>query len=212
LPGGVQGASRDVDCLTAAVYYEARGESAAGQAAVAQVVLNRVRYPGFPNSVCGVVYQGVHTDAGCQFSFACNGALDRPREKGAWRRSQAVAMHALAGGVMSAVGDATHFHAVSAGGIGRGMTKVARIGMQVFYRFSGYEGSPSRFTAEARRSAGDDASPAHDQARQSGEYILASAPVQSSSAPAKTGKPDPTAPASAADKPSTTPVPAAAGA
>src|ERR1700677_1873993 len=59
---------RDLDCMTAAVYYEARGESAAGQAAVAQVVLNRVRHPAFPKSVCAVVYQGAATHS-CQFSF-----------------------------------------------------------------------------------------------------------------------------------------------
>ncbi|HZZ88499.1 MAG TPA: cell wall hydrolase, partial [Caulobacteraceae bacterium] len=61
----------DLQCLTAAVYYEARGESREGQAAVAQVVLNRVRSPAFPKTVCGVVYQGAAQHS-CQFSFACN--------------------------------------------------------------------------------------------------------------------------------------------
>jgi hypothetical protein len=178
LPGGAQTASRDVDCLTAAVYYEARGETAAGQAAVAQVVLNRVRHPAFPKTVCGVVYQGVHTENGCQFSFACNGALGRPRELGAWRRAQGVATHALDGGVMAVVGDATHFHALSAGSnFGRGMTRVAQVGLQVFYRFSGYAGSPARFTAEPQRST-DDAQPASAQGRRSGQYLMASASVQ----------------------------------
>ncbi|HEX4196338.1 MAG TPA: cell wall hydrolase [Caulobacteraceae bacterium] len=194
LAAGVQGSSRDVDCLTAAVYYEARGESVAGQAAVAQVVLNRVRHPAFPKTVCGVVYQGVHTGAGCQFSFACDGAVDRPHEIAAWRRAQGVAIHALAGGVMAAVGDATHFHSLSAGsGVGRGMTRVAQIGLQVFYKFSGYEGAPSRFSAAPQRSSADDASPAQADGRASGRYLLASAPAQSAapSAPAPAKDPAP---------------------
>jgi hypothetical protein len=195
LPGGAQNSVRDVDCLTAAVYYEARGETAAGQAAVAQVVLNRVRHPAFPKTVCGVVYQGVHTGNGCQFSFACNGAVDRPHEAAAWRRSQEVAMHALAGGVMTAVGDATNFHALSAGsGVGRGMVRVAQIGLQVFYRFSGYAGSPARFNGQAQRST-DDAQPQQADARASGHYVLASAPAQEPAAPA------PAAPANAAAAP-----------
>jgi len=183
LPGGAQNSARDVDCLTAAVYYEARGETAAGQAAVAQVVLNRVRHPAFPKTVCGVVYQGVHTGNGCQFSFACNGAVDRPHEAAAWRRSQEVAMHALAGGVMTAVGDATHFHSTSVGsGVGRGMVRVAQIGLQVFYKFSGYAGAPQRFNAQARRSS-DEAQPQQADGRASGHYVLASAPAQIVAAP-----------------------------
>jgi spore germination cell wall hydrolase CwlJ-like protein len=186
LAGGVQGSSRDVDCLTAAVYYEARGESAAGQAAVAQVVLNRVRHPAFPKTVCGVVYQGVHTGNGCQFSFACDGAIGRPHEIEAWKRAQGVAMHALAGGVMTAVGDATHFHSISAGsGVGHGMTRVAQIGLQVFYKFSGYEGAAARFSGGPQRASSDqDASPAQAAGRASGRYLMASAP-DSAPAPAK---------------------------
>jgi spore germination cell wall hydrolase CwlJ-like protein len=194
LAGGVQSSSRDVDCLTAAVYYEARGESAAGQAAVAQVVLNRVRHPAFPNTVCGVVYQGVHSAGGCQFSFACDGDIGRPREIGAWRRAQGVAMHALAGGVMAAVGDATHFHSISAGyGVGRGMTRVARIGLQVFYKFSGYEGAASRFSTAPQRSSADDASPARAEGRASGRYLLASAPAEPAAAPVPAAAPAPAA-------------------
>ncbi|HYG27968.1 MAG TPA: cell wall hydrolase, partial [Caulobacteraceae bacterium] len=100
------GAQSDLDCLTEAVYYEARGEGAAGQAAVAQVVLNRVRHPSFPKSVCAVVYQG------CQFSFACDGSTRRARERGAWNRAREVASKALAGAVAANVGNATHFHTV----------------------------------------------------------------------------------------------------
>src|SRR6185503_8085863 len=60
--------SRDLNCLTEAVYYEARSESVRGQRAVAQVVLNRVKHPAFPKSVCAVVFQGAGHRGGCQFS------------------------------------------------------------------------------------------------------------------------------------------------
>ena len=124
--------TRDVDCLAAAVYYEARGESAAGQAAVAQVVLNRSRKAGFPKSVCGVVYQGAQ-DRVCQFSFVCGGAMVRRREPAAWARARSVALRALSGYVMSAVGEATSFHATRLGfGPDGHMSRVARVGAHVF--------------------------------------------------------------------------------
>jgi len=124
--------TRDVDCLAAAVYYEARGESAAGQAAVAQVVLNRARKAGFPKSICGVIYQGAK-GPGCQFSFVCGGAMLRPREPTAWARARDVAARALSGYVMSAIGEATSFHAARLGfGPDRHMSRVARVGAHVF--------------------------------------------------------------------------------
>ena len=123
---------RDLDCLTDAVYYEARGESLDGQAAVAQVVLNRARAPHYPKSVCGVVFQGLGT-GGCQFSFACDGAMTRPVELMARGRARAVAGRALAGYVMDAVGSAVHFHGTNsaAGELGQDGA-VARIGGHVF--------------------------------------------------------------------------------
>lgn len=125
---------RDLECLTAAVYYEARGESSAGQAAVAQVILNRVRDPRFPKSVCSVVYQGAG-GRGCQFSFACDGVIDRAGGGAAWTRARYVATRALSGFVMAEVGNATHFHATRVSpGWGSGLRQVARIGLHVFYR------------------------------------------------------------------------------
>ncbi|MEO9213106.1 MAG: cell wall hydrolase [Caulobacteraceae bacterium] len=123
--------SSDINCLAAAVYYEARGEVADGQAAVAQVVLNRARHPAFPKSVCGVVYQGKHSGA-CQFSFVCNGAMDRPREPGAWTRARRVAVRAMGGYVIAAVGKDTSFHAIRVRGP-RSSGALTRIGGQVFY-------------------------------------------------------------------------------
>lgn len=103
-------ASRDLDCLTQAAYYEARGEGREGMQAVAQVVLNRARHPAFPKSVCGVVYQGAGRSTGCQFSFTCNGAMRGGVNRAAWDRARDVASRALSGAVFAPVGNATHFH------------------------------------------------------------------------------------------------------
>ncbi len=120
----------DVNCLAKAVYYEARGESAEGQAAVAQVVLNRTHRPSYPSNVCGVVFQGVN-QGGCQFSFVCDGAMRRPLEPAAWIRARQVASYALGGHVMRAVGQAISFHVAALGSEGRG--QIARIGSHVFF-------------------------------------------------------------------------------
>lgn len=152
--------AHDIDCLTAAVYYEARGETREGQAAVAQVVLNRVRDPGFPKSVCGVVYQGLASHA-CQFSFACDGSVARRRESGAWVRARSVAGRALGGYVMPAVGGATHFHVADLGEIWGGqLVRVAQIGQHVFYRRGHLAaGAPSIAATSAAASAGQVAAP-----------------------------------------------------
>ncbi len=149
IDGGPLTSTRALDCLSDAVYYEARGESRAGQEAVAQVVLNRVRHPGFPNSICGVVFQGAQSHA-CQFSFACDGSTRRPREAAAWRKAQGVAGQALSGFVMAEVGDATNFHVAGLGSIwGSSVIKVAQIGAHVFYRLSGRRAAASVLRARA---------------------------------------------------------------
>lgn len=146
------GAASDADaqtalnCLTAAVYYEARSESEDGQRAVAQVVLNRVRHPAFPNSVCGVVYQGSNRSTGCQFSFTCDGSLAHARERGAWDRARRIAEQALAGFVYEPVGLATHYHTTAirpwwAAAMARAVT----IGSHIFYRWHGEWGDPRSF-------------------------------------------------------------------
>ncbi|WP_305761467.1 cell wall hydrolase [Phenylobacterium sp.] len=133
---GALNSARELECLTQAVYFEARGETPAGQQAVAQVVLNRVRHPAFPKSVCSVVYQGAARSRGCQFSFACDGSMRRGREAGAWNRAQRVATKALSGFVMASVGDATHFHTTNvAPNWGPRMLRTAQVGLHVFYRF-----------------------------------------------------------------------------
>lgn len=149
--------SRELECLSEAVYYEARGETPSGQAAVAQVVLNRVRHPSFPKSICGVVFQGAYTHTGCQFSFACDGSMRAPRDRGAWARAQKVATRALSGAVMTEVGAATHFHTTGvAPGWGPRLLRVAQVGMHVFYRFGGRSGAPDAFSRTPRPSMADE--------------------------------------------------------
>ena len=123
----------DLDCLSEAVYYEARGESPDGQAAVAQVVLNRARNPGYPKSVCGVVFQP-RLEGGCQFSFVCDGAMARPLEPVAWRDARVVASRALGGYVMTTVGRALNFHVAPADSdpVAKAGT-VAHLGRHVFF-------------------------------------------------------------------------------
>jgi hypothetical protein len=147
--------SRDLECLTAAVYYEARGEGEAGMQAVAQVVLNRARHPLFPHSVCGVVYQGA-AQRTCQFSFTCDGSMRRSREPGAWERSRRVAARALGGFVMASVGNATHFHTTGVAPGWRGMLRVSQVGSHIFYRFAGRNGSSSAFTIRPDTSTASD--------------------------------------------------------
>ena len=95
--------ARATDCLAAAQLYEA-GDDAVGERAVAQVVLNRVRHPAFPTTVCGVVFQGQERTTGCQFTFTCDGALARSPTQAAWERAREMARSALAGKVYKPVG------------------------------------------------------------------------------------------------------------
>ena len=133
-------------CLTQAVYYEAGFEPPAGRRAVAQVVLNRMRHPAFPKSVCGVVYQGSRSPV-CQFSFVCDGSLYRAPAPGAWREAKAVAQAALVGFVESSVGAATHYHAnYVAPRWAPMLTKITQLGAHIFYRWPGTWGQRAAFS------------------------------------------------------------------
>jgi spore germination cell wall hydrolase CwlJ-like protein len=139
-----QARARELDCLAQAVYFEARGESPRGQAAVATVIMNRVKNPHFPKTVCGVVYQGVGHHNGCQFSFACDGHAERVVEWGAWDQARKVAGRVLAGAVLRDVGSATHFHTTDVDpDWGGRMLRVAQVGLHVFYRFNPHAPPPS---------------------------------------------------------------------
>jgi len=128
-------AAHDLDCLTDAVYFEARGETKRGQQAVATVVINRVKNPNFPKTVCGVVFQ--RASGGCQFSFACDGSMRHGRDADAWAEARRVAARALSGYVLRDIGSATHFHTVDVSpDWGSQMLKVAQVGLHVFYRLN----------------------------------------------------------------------------
>jgi hypothetical protein len=133
-------------CLTQAVYYEAGFEPLAGRRAVAQVVLNRMRHPAYPKSVCSVVYQRNSTPV-CQFSFVCDGALYRAPQPAAWSQARDVAAAALAGYVETSVGSATHYHAdYVAPRWAPMLAKVVKLGTHIFYRWPGAWGQPAAFT------------------------------------------------------------------
>lgn len=128
--------ARAADCLTAAVYYEARSEPIDGQRAVAQVVLNRVRDRAFPHSVCGVVFQGSNRRTGCQFSFTCDGSMMRRRDPVSWARARTVAEAALAGSVYAPVGSATFFHTNAIlPWWASSMSRIGAVGAHIFYRW-----------------------------------------------------------------------------
>ena len=139
---------RSLDCLAQAVYYEARSESEDGQRAVAQVVLNRVRHPAYPASVCGVVYQGpLKKGGGCQFTFTCDGSLTTRPQGSSWERARQIASEALAGAVFAPVGHATNYHTTSVfPRWAPNLVKAALIGSHIFYRIPGPGGDAGAFT------------------------------------------------------------------
>ena len=150
--------ARALDCLTSAVYYEAGQESDDGQRGVAQVVLNRVRHPAFPSSVCGVVYQGSTRSTGCQFTFTCDGSLHRGADAAGWARARRVAHAALSGSVFEPVGWATHYHANYVVPYwASSLAKNAVIGAHLFYRWSGGWGRPPAFVQRYARQEPDSA-------------------------------------------------------
>ncbi|QNQ10112.1 cell wall hydrolase [Sphingomonas alpina] len=137
---------RALQCLTAAIYYEAASEPDAGQQAVAQVILNRVRHPAFPATVCGVIYQGSERTTGCQFSYACDGSMARIPAKAYWNRAMRVAAQALNGAVYAPVGMATHYHTYAVTpSWNRSLVMTAAIGAHFFHRWQGYWGTPGAF-------------------------------------------------------------------
>lgn len=137
--------ARATDCLAAAQLYEA-GDDAVGQKAVAQVVLNRVRHPAFPKTVCGVVFQGQERVTGCQFTFSCDGALARSPSAAAWSRARAIAQGALAGAVYAPVGYATHYHTDWVVPYwSSSLDKITAVGTHLFFRWKGWWGTPRAF-------------------------------------------------------------------
>lgn len=142
----VAGRRSSIDCLTAAVYYEAAQESDQGKRGVAQVVLNRARHPAFPNTICGVVYQGSERRTGCQFTFTCDGSLARRPSRQGWESARRIALAALSGVVEPSVGMATHYHADYVVPYwASSLAKIVKIDHHIFYRWSGGWGRRSAF-------------------------------------------------------------------
>ncbi|MBW4330844.1 cell wall hydrolase [Stakelama sp. CBK3Z-3] len=148
--GSEEDRERATDCLATAALYEA-GDDTAGEKAVAQVVLNRVRHPAFPDTVCGVIFQGAERTSGCQFTFTCDGAMAHSWSQAAWKRAQDVAAQALAGSVDQTVGNATHYHTDwvvpywSAS-----LDKIAAVGSHLFFRWTGWWGTTPAFRMRYR--------------------------------------------------------------
>lgn len=134
------------DCLAATIFYEAGAEKISGQMAVAQVVLNRVRHPAYPKSVCGVVFQGHERSTGCQFSYTCDGSMARRPSAQAWSGYRSLAQAMLKGMVYRPVGLATHYHTdwVLPAWSAR-LDKVHIEGTHLFFRYHGYWGSPKAY-------------------------------------------------------------------
>ena len=125
-------------CLSQALYYEARGEGRVGEQAVAEVVFHRMNAGNFGHSICAVVYEG-SGHPGCQFSFTCDGALDRPRDESAWMKSEQLAAQILTGEILlhNTTGGATHYHATWVYPFWAPTLKItAHIGNHIFYRAS----------------------------------------------------------------------------
>jgi spore germination cell wall hydrolase CwlJ-like protein len=127
--------ARAVDCMTAAIAYEAGYEPLAGREAVAQVILNRLREPRFPKTVCGVVFEGSQRRTGCQFTFTCDGSLMRRLRSEVVDAARATAVSVLDGLTPDRVRGATHYHAnyVNPYWASTGQM-TARIGAHLFYR------------------------------------------------------------------------------
>ncbi|MGI9367111.1 MAG: cell wall hydrolase [Rhizobiaceae bacterium] len=126
-------------CLANGIYFEARGEPKIGQKAVAQVILNRVRNPAYPKTICGVVYQNKRKRNACQFSFACDGIRDRVNSRKHWRHAVAIANKAIDGKFwLKSVGSSSHYHADYVWPKWRRkMRKMTKIGRHIFYRTYG---------------------------------------------------------------------------
>lgn len=146
--GNAGARSQALECLASAEYYEAGDQGEDGERAVAQVILNRVRHPAFPSSVCGVVYEGSTKPTSCQFTFTCDGSLYRRPDADGWERAFKIAQAALNGAVYTPVGYATHYHAnyvVPYWASASSLLKNAIVGAHIFYRWAGGWGEPSAF-------------------------------------------------------------------
>lgn len=142
--GDAAGRARALQCLATAIEYEAGNESLDGQRAVAQVIMNRLRHPAYPKTVCGVVFQGSTRQTGCQFTFTCDGSLARPPLARTTVIALAIAESALDGTLPPTVGGATHYHANYVSPYwAPSLVKIGEIGAHIFYRLPGSPDAPA---------------------------------------------------------------------
>ena len=135
-----------IGCLALNIYWEARAEPRAGQIAVAEVTLNRVADPAFPDTVCGVVRQGEERGLNlCQFSWHCDGVDDRPRDLSAWQDARRLAIQALSGRLSDPTDGARWFHSDQVHPDWPELAPIIKIGSHIFYRTAPVAG---RATAE----------------------------------------------------------------
>jgi spore germination cell wall hydrolase CwlJ-like protein len=188
--------ARQQACLSQAIYYEARGETQQGQTAVAEVILNRVRSRAYPNSICGVVYQGSHRSTGCQFTFTCDGSLNRRARGRAWDRSQRIATAVMLGYSRPMTQNATHYHTTAVNPVwSSGLVETTQIGVHKFYRFPNrserafyQEALAQRRGARPARRAADTLIPeAVDAAAEAVETEATDAPAPVTDMPVQTG-------------------------
>jgi len=126
---------REWECLTEALYFEARGESIEGQYAVSEVILNRVDSDNYPNSICGVVNQGTGRRNACQFSYTCDGIPERVTDDRTWDRLGQIARIMMNGAPRDITGDATHYHTTAVNPHwARVYPQTAQVGVHLFYR------------------------------------------------------------------------------
>ena len=139
----IQSVLAEHECLSEAIYFETRGNTDRGQLAVVEVIFNRIKSGLYGASICRVVYQGADRSktGHCQFPWACNGALSRPREPREWRRAQTLAARVMTGQVQLAgiTQGAVGFHAVSVSpNWGPQYVRTVEIGGHIFYRRAGH--------------------------------------------------------------------------
>lgn len=149
--------AREVQCLAQAIIYEAGLEPLEGRQAVAQVIMNRLRAPAYPKTVCGVVYQGSTRRTGCQFTFTCDGSLSRPVSEGRFADAVMLAQDAIDGRLPDRVGEATHYHAHYVNPYwAPSLNRVGRIGAHIFYNSA----AKGRSTIASGRAARGEEAPA----------------------------------------------------
>jgi hypothetical protein len=145
MPDQATDRQRAIGCLATAIAYEAGHEPIEGQQAVAEVILNRLRYAGFPKSICGIVFSGSTRRTGCQFSFTCDGSLNRRLSTAVTERTRSVATAALDGRNPVRVPGATHFHADYVSPYwAPSLIRIAKIGAHIFYRGAGARDADGR--------------------------------------------------------------------